>query len=73
MAPTEFFASTTQTRWTPLITAAWKGKRDVVIELLDNGADMDAQNNVCSPCDVVSVVLSMWITCVIVHEWKVCS
>ena len=37
---------TTQTGWTPLISAAYKGKCDVVTELLDNGADINAQSNV---------------------------
>ena len=37
---------TTQTGWTPLISAACGGKCDVVTELLDNGADINAQSNV---------------------------
>ena len=36
----------TQTGWTPLISAACRGKCDVVTELLDNGADINAQSNV---------------------------
>ena len=47
--------STTQVGYTPLITAAWKGMCDVVIELLHNGADIDAQNNV-SHINTVTVV-----------------
>ena len=38
--------STTQYGYTPLITAAECGQCDVVIELLDNGADVNAQENV---------------------------
>ena len=38
--------SITQGGWTPLITAALCGKCDVVIELLLEGAVVDAQNNV---------------------------
>ena len=38
--------STTQDGWTPLITAAWKGQYDVMMELLDDGADIHAQDNV---------------------------
>ena len=46
--------STTQTGYTPLITAAECGKCDVVIELLNNKAAIDAQKDVShSPCDVV--------------------
>ena len=45
--------STTQGGLTPLITAADCGKCDVVIELLNNAAAIDAQDNVShSPCDV---------------------
>ena len=51
----EFILSISQLGYTPLITAAWMGQCDVVIELLENRADIDAQNNVShSPCDVVS-------------------
>ena len=38
--------STTQDGYTPLVSAASYGKWDVVIELLDNGADVNAQTNV---------------------------
>ena len=38
--------STTQDGYTPLITAAYWGKCDVVIELLDDGGDINAQSNV---------------------------
>ena len=38
--------STTQTGYTPLIIAAAYGMFDVVIELLDNGADINAQSDV---------------------------
>ena len=38
--------STTQTGYTPLMAAALHGKWDVVIELLNNGAEVNAQNNV---------------------------
>ena len=38
--------STTQAGYTPLVTAAQFSKCDVVIELLDNGADVNTQNNV---------------------------
>ena len=38
--------STTQDEYTPLVTAAWCGKCDVISELLDNGADVNAQNYV---------------------------
>ena len=36
------------------MTAAYYGKCDVVIELLDNGADINAQDNV-SPINTVTV------------------
>ena len=39
--------SITQSGWTPLITAAYCGKYDVVLDLLDSGAEVDAQSNVC--------------------------
>ena len=53
----EFILSTSQYGFTPLITAANFGKCDVVIELLDNGAHIDAQTNVShSPCDVLSIL-----------------
>ena len=49
--------STTQYGYTPLITAAECGNCDVVIELLNNAAVIDAQNNVShSPCDVVRIL-----------------
>ena len=38
--------STTQAGYTPLVTAATYGKCDVVVELLDNGADINSQTNV---------------------------
>ena len=38
--------STTQYGYTPLVDAAECGNYDVVIELLDNGADVNAQSNV---------------------------
>ena len=38
--------STTQDGYTPLVTAVTRGECDVVIELLDNGADVNAQNDV---------------------------
>ena len=38
--------STTQDGYTPLVDAALCNKCDVVIELLDNGADINAQTNV---------------------------
>ena len=38
--------SISQHGWTPLITAAYFGKCDVVSELLYEGADVDAQDNV---------------------------
>ena len=38
--------STTQAGYTPLVTAAHCGKCDIVIELLDNGADINAQTYV---------------------------
>ena len=46
--------STTQGGYTPLVTAATYGEWDVVIELLDNGADVNAQTNV-SPINTVIV------------------
>ena len=46
--------STTQLGYTPLMTAALHGKWDVVIELLNNGADVNAQANV-SPINTVIV------------------
>ena len=44
--------STTQAGYTPLVTAAWFHECDVVIELLDNGADINAQENV-SPITII--------------------
>ena len=38
--------SITQYGWTPLITAAFFGKCDVVIEVLLEGGVVDAQDNV---------------------------
>ena len=38
--------SITQNGWTPLITAAASGKYDVVLDLLDSGADVNAHDNV---------------------------
>ena len=38
--------SITQDGYTPLITAANSGKCDVVLDLLDSGADVNAQNDV---------------------------
>ena len=38
--------STTQLGYTPIVNAAYYGKCDVVIELLDNGADVYARTNV---------------------------
>ena len=46
--------STTQEGYTPLVKAAFYGNWDVVIELLDNRADVNAQNNV-SPINTVIV------------------
>ena len=46
--------STTQGGYTPLVDAAWCGKWDVVIELLDNGAHVNAQTHV-SPINTVVV------------------
>ena len=46
--------STTQDGYTPLVTAALCGKCDVVMELLDNGANINAQDNV-SPINTVIV------------------
>ena len=46
--------STTQDGYTPLVTAAEHGKCDVVFELLDKGADVNAQSNV-SPINTVIV------------------
>ena len=48
------YMSTTQEGGTPLVVAASCGKCDVVIELLDNGADVNAQNDV-SPINTVIV------------------
>ena len=48
--------STTQFGYTTLVIAAQYGKCDVVIELLDNGADVNAQDNV-SPINTVIVYL----------------
>ena len=38
--------SITQAGWTPLISAAACGECDVVIDLLDSGADVNAQRKV---------------------------
>ena len=38
--------SITQDGYTPLIHAAYRGKCDVVLDLLDSGADVNAQSNV---------------------------
>ena len=60
--------STTQRGHTPLVTAAHYGKWDVVIELLDNGADVNAQNDVShntvivrSKCTPLPVTLNVGI------------
>ena len=52
--------STTQYGYTPLVTAAYYGKWDVVIELLDNGADVNAQSNV-SPINTVIVYTTLFL------------
>ena len=49
--------STTQDGYTPLVTAANFGKCDVVIELLDNGANINAQTDV-SPCNTVIMYIT---------------
>ena len=36
----------TQTGWTPLMIAAVYGKCEVVTDLVENGADVNAQSNV---------------------------
>ena len=36
----------TQTGWTPLMIAAFCGECEVVMELLDSGADVNGQSNV---------------------------
>ena len=46
------FMSTTQFGYSPLVIAAHYGRRGVVMELLDNGADVNAQSNV-SPINTV--------------------
>ena len=56
--------STTQYGYTPLVDAAECGKCDVVIELLDNGADINAQDDV-SPINTVIVY-----TTFIPHQFK---
>ena len=38
--------SITQDGYTPLIYAAWRGKCDIVLDLLESGADVNARNNV---------------------------
>ena len=43
--------SISQNQWTPLITAAFSGACDVVLDLLDSGADVNAQDDV-SHCHV---------------------
>ena len=48
------FMSTPQKGYTPLVTAAHCGECDVVIELLDNGADVNVQTDV-SPINTVIV------------------
>ena len=48
--------STTQYGYTPLVTAAAFDKCDVVIELLDNGVDINAQNYV-STINTVNVIV----------------
>ena len=45
---------TPQAGYTPLVVAAQYGKCDVVIELMDNGADVNAQTNV-SPISTIIV------------------
>ena len=37
----------TQYGWTALMLAANKGLRDVAVELMKSGADLNLQNNVC--------------------------
>ena len=37
----------TQGGYSALMMAAWKGKTEVVVELVKAGANVDMQNNVC--------------------------
>ena len=67
----------TQHGWTPLITAAAYGKCDVVLDLLDSGADVNAQSNVSHchlrlepfPADIpgYACVISTYTLCQKVH------
>ena len=50
--------STTQTGYTPLVSAAYRGSCDVAIELLENGADIDIQTDV-SRTNTVSKSLTL--------------
>ena len=54
--------STTQLGYTPLISAA---KCDVVIELLDDGGDINAQSNVSHINIVIHVSLSKTLMCML--------
>ena len=47
--------SISQYGYTPLVIAARRGKCDIVIELLDNGADVNAQNDVSPAINTVIV------------------
>ena len=38
--------SITQDGWTPLIFAAWGGRYDVVLDILDSGAEVNAHSDV---------------------------
>ena len=57
--------STTQAGYTPLVAAALFGKCDVVNELLDNGADVNAQNYV-SPINTVKVFLLQFLVSIVI-------
>ena len=50
--------------WTPLILAASNGHLAVVEYLVENGADMEAKNDVVS-----DVILLMWNHTYVTHEW----
>ena len=60
--------SITQDGWTPLITAAARyGQCEVVIDLLDSGADINAQTNVSHyslRLEPFSPALHEWTGCV---------
>ena len=62
--------SAAQGGYTPLVTAAFYGKCDVVIELLDNGAGVNAQNNVSAVIVYATFILISTVTTLGTHAQR---